>query len=153
MARLVLASLLSLTMGPALAAEPADPFAGDTWHAVKGSWPGTIEFDGKTKKVVLSPVGSDVIQATYSYTVKPTNSAAVKSRVKAKKFVAGTLKMRNTLGQVSLSEFTIEGKELTLRMQGGMQIEHYLRMTKAEEKAELLRIEKLVSEGKLKLPQ
>lgn len=150
-ANLVLAAMLIMPAGQA-AAEEKDPFAGDVWHAVKGSWPGTIEFDAKSKKVVLSPYGSEVINATYSYTLKPTDSQAGKPRVMAMKVITGKLKMKNTLGQVSLSDFRIEGKELTLSMQGGMQVEHYKRMSRAEEEAEILRIEKLVKEGKLAVP-
>lgn len=129
----------------------ADPFAGDTWHAVKGSWPGTINFDGKSRKVVLQPLGAPTIQATYSYTLKPANSA--KPARGAPLVKEGTLTMTNTAGQVSSSEFRIEGKELTLKFPGGMQEEHYQRFTKAEEEAEKRRLKKLMEQGKLNFPR
>lgn len=122
-----------------------DPFANDTWHAVSPSWPGTFKFDGKTHKVVLTPFGADVIEAKYSYTVKPAAPGAT--------IEEGTLRMTNTAGQVSDSTFRIEnGKSLKLTFQGDVRPESYVRMTPAEESAEMARIRTLVAQGKLKLP-
>ncbi|GBG14504.1 uncharacterized protein NMK_2103 [Novimethylophilus kurashikiensis] len=147
-AKAFIALLLTFGLTGMVAAADTDPLAGDAWHAVKGSWPGTIKFDGKSKKVLLEPYGSEAINASYSYTLAPADSFAAKSGNKA-----GTLVMTNTLGQVSKAEFRIEGKELTLSFPSGFQAEHYKRMTKAEEDAEIHRIEKLMAEGKLKLPR
>ena len=123
----------------------ADLFANDTWHAVSPSWPGTLKFDGKTHKVVLTPYGADVIQAEYSYTVKPAAPGATVRE--------GTLHMTNTAGQVSDSQFRIEnGKSLQLTFQGDVRPESYVRMTPAEESAEMARIRTLMAQGKLKLP-
>ncbi|MEX3983625.1 hypothetical protein AB4Y45_32105 [Paraburkholderia sp. EG287A] len=131
---------------PAAKVAMDDLFANDTWHAVSPSWPGTLKFDGKTHKVVLSPYGADVIQATYSYTVNPPGPGATTVR-------EGTLHMTNTAGQVSDSKFRIEnGKELKLTFQGDVRPESYVRMTPAEESAEMGRIRTLMAQGKLKLP-
>lgn len=139
---------------PAHAAEQAraqDPFANGTWHAVKGSWPGTLNFDTKTRKVVLQPMGSSAIHATYAYTVKsPASQHRNPPRVAARE---GVLTMTNTLGQVSQADYRIEqDKQLTLsfKSSAGAQVEHYLRMSPAEEEAEKQRIQKMMAEGKFK---
>lgn len=125
----------------------ADLFSDGTWHAVSPSWPGTFKFDDKTHKVVLSPLGASVIEAKYSYTVQP---AALGAHV-----VEGTLRMTNAAGQVSVSQFRLEdGKNLALTFQGEGDVrpESYVRMTPAEESAEVARIRTLIAQGKLKLP-
>lgn len=124
-----------------------DPFAGDTWHAVEGSWPGTIQFDAKTHKVVLQPMGSAAIHATYAYTI--TSPAKNKPRKNA--VTEGVLTMTNTAGQVSRSDYRLDGRQLLLVFKDmpGAPVERYTRMTKAEEEAEKQRIQKLLREGKL----
>lgn len=125
-----------------------DPFAGDVWHAVEGSWPGTIQFDAKTHKVVLQPMGSAAIHATYAYAANPVSKVR-KDAASAPK--EGTLTMTNTAGQVSQSDYRLDGRDLTLTFREGLNlaVEHYKRMTKTEEDAEKLRIQKLLREGKL----
>jgi hypothetical protein len=118
-----------------------DPLAGDIWHAVNGTWPGTIVFDASKKAVTLTPVGAAAMAATYTYTVKPSSTATV---------VEGTLRMTNTAKQVSNSTFRIEGKELTLTYPGGPRPEHYVRMTPKEEAAEKARLQQMISEGRIR---
>lgn len=122
-------------------ASQKDPFAGDTWHAMQGTWPGTIVFESGTKEVTLSPVGAAPMKATYTYTVKPSSSDKV---------IEGTLRMTNTNKQVSNSTFHIEGKNLTLVYEGDAHPEHYVRMTPKEEEAEIARLQKMVSEGRVR---
>lgn len=122
-----------------------DPFAGDTWHAVTPSWPGTLVFDGEKKQVQLAPTGADVMEATYSYTIKP-NTKPGNTGV-----VEGTLKMTNKQGQVSESSFTITNdKQLTMKFAGVQSQEHYQRLTAAEQAAEQARLLKMITEGKTK---
>lgn len=125
--------------------EQKDPLAGDTWHAItaglNSSWPGTLVFDGAKKKVTLAPVGVAPMEATYTYTVKPSSSDKV---------VEGTLRMTNTAKQVSDSTFRIEGKTLTLMFGNGQRPEQYVRMTPKEEAAEKAKLEKLISEGRIR---
>ncbi|WP_198386596.1 hypothetical protein [Burkholderia ubonensis] len=119
-----------------------DPLAGDIWHAVNGTWPGTIVFDGAKKNVTLTPVGATPMQATYTYTVKPSSTDNV---------VEGTLRMTNSAKQVSESTFRIAGnKELTLTFAGGPRPEQYVRMTPQEEEAEKARLQKMISEGRIR---
>lgn len=155
MLTLVIASLMSATAlaapaAPKAATTPspvmakavqADPLAGDTWHAVNSTWPGTILFDAAKKAVTLTPVGATPMQATYTYTVKPSSTDKV---------VEGTLRMTNTAKQVSESTFRIEGKELTLTFAGGPRPEQYVRMTPKEEEAEKARLQKMISEGRIR---
>lgn len=137
------AAVALLISGAALAAD-VDPFAKDTWHAVDQTWPGTIKFDTKSRKVVLEPVGAPAINATYSYTVKRPFGVG-------NKVATGTLKMTNTQGQVSESEFKLEdNKYLTLTYKGGPTPERYVCMSKAEEEAERARLEKAMKSGALK---
>lgn len=161
-AALTVCALASLGMSPAMAtataptaaakAAPAvgprlvaDPFAGDTWHAITPSWPGTLKFNAKTKAVKLEPVGSATIEAKYTYTVNPPKLGA-KSTV-----VEGTLRMTNAAGQVSVSQFRIENnKTLSLTFQAGQRPETYVRMTPAEEAAEVARLKKALEKGKTK---
>lgn len=90
-------------------------------------------------------MGASVIEAKYSYTVKP---AAPGARV-----IEGALRMTNAAGQVSESQFRLEdGKNLNLTFQGDVRPESYVRMTPAEETAEMARIRTLIAQGKLKLP-
>lgn len=125
--------------------EHKDPLAGDTWHAItaglNSSWPGTLVFNGAKKTVTLAPVGVAPIEATYTYTVKPSSSDKV---------VEGTLRMTNTAKQVSDSTFRIEGKTLTLMFGNGQRPEQYVRMTPKEEEAEKAKLEKLISEGRIR---
>lgn len=134
------------TMGTASAAGPQkDPFAGDTWHAVTPSWPGTLVFDTKAKKVVLSPLGAAPMEATYSYTIKPTPAG------KSQDQVEGTLRMTNKEGQVSDSTFMIKnGKDLSLQFAGVQNQEKYVRMNAKEQAAEQERLRKMISEGRLR---
>jgi hypothetical protein len=117
-----------------------DPFAGDTWHAVDGTWPGTLVFVGDKKAVTLSPVGATPMQATYTYTVKPSSTGVVE----------GKLRMTNAAKQVSDSAFRIEGKKLTLMYADGQRPEQYVRMTAQEEEAEKARLQKMISEGRIR---
>lgn len=155
MLTLVVASVMSATAlaapaAPKALATPApvvakaaqvDPLAGDTWHAVNSTWPGTIVFDAAKKTVTLTPVGATPMQATYTYTVKPSSTDKV---------VEGTLRMTNTAKQVSESSFRIDGKELTLTFAGGPRPEQYVRMTPKEEEAEKARLQKMISEGRIR---
>lgn len=95
-----------------------DVFAGDVWHAVKGSWPGTMTFDGVTKKVKLAPVGAAEMEASYTYTIDTKG--------------AGELRMTLSDGRKSAVKFVLAGKELTFEVPGGKS-EHYLQMSKEEE--------------------
>lgn len=141
---LLAAAALTALASPAFAAGKAgaDPFAGDIWHAVTPSWPGTIAFDGKAHTVVLAPLGAQPIRANYSYTLKPAASGS--------KSLDGELRMTNTQGQTSNSTFHLEnGKKLTLTFPGGVQSENYVRMTPAEEAAESRRLQQMMAQGKL----
>lgn len=127
---------------PAVAAK-VDPLASETWHASAPSWPGTLKFDGKSKKVLLEPVGATPIEASY-----------VVSDVKTLgKTVTGQLRMVDTSGRVSESSFTIaNGKTLSISFAGGQSQETYVRMTAAEAEAEKARLLKAIQEGKTKMP-
>lgn len=129
------------TAAKPVVALPKDPLAGDTWHAMGSTWPGTIVFNSAKKTVTLAPVGADAMQATYTYTVKPTANPKV---------VEGTLRMTNSAKQVSNSTFRIVGKELTLTYAGGPRPEQYVRMTPKEEEAEKARLQKMISEGRIR---
>lgn len=120
-----------------------DPLAGDVWHAdaQAGTWPGTLAFDSAKKSVTLAPVGASAMEATYSYTVKPSSTDKV---------VEGTLRMTNSAKQVSTSTFRIEGKVLTLMYASGQRPETYVRMTPQEEAAEVARLQKMISEGRIR---
>lgn len=120
-----------------------DPLAGDVWHAdaQAGTWPGTLTFDSAKKSVTLAPVGSSAMEATYTYTVKPSSTANV---------VEGTLRMTNSAKQVSNSTFRIQGKVLTLMYASGQRPETYVRMTPQEEAAEVARLQKMISEGRIR---
>lgn len=121
----------------------SDPLAGDTWHASAPSWPGTIRFDGKAKKVVLEPLGSNVIEAEYTVSNVKTEGTTV----------TGNLRMVNTAGAVSESTFKIErAKTLILAFAGGQTVETYVRMTPAEAEAEKARLLKAIQEGKTRMP-
>ena len=137
------------TSGPAATATGADPFATDTWHAVTPSWPGTIKFDAAKHTVVLSPMGAPAIHATYSYTLKPQAKTSKPGDVASQD---GELTMVSQ-GRTSSASFHIaNGKELTLMFAGGIKRpENYLRMSPAEESAEVARIKQLMADGKLKL--
>lgn len=124
-----------------LKAQQADPLAGDTWHALNGTWPGTIVFDHAKKTVTLAPVGATPMQATYTYTVKPSTNENI---------VEGTLRMTNSANQVSDSTFRIEGKALTLAFASGQRPEQYVRMSPKEEAAEKARLQKMISEGRIR---
>lgn len=121
----------------------ADPLAGDTWHAdaQAGTWPGTLVFDAAKKSVTLAPVGASPMQASYTYTVKPSLTANV---------VEGTLRMTNSAKQTSDSTFRINGKVLTLMYSNGQRPETYVRMTTKEEDAEKARLQKMISEGRVR---
>lgn len=120
-----------------------DPLAGDVWHAdaQAGTWPGTLTFDAKKKSVTLAPVGATAMEATYSYTVKPSST---------EKVIEGTLRMTNSAKQVSNSTFRIQGKVLTLMYASGQRPETYVRMTPQEEAAEMARLQKMISEGRIR---
>lgn len=137
---------VALAPSQAEAAAP-DPFTGDVWHAMSPTWPGTVTFDGKTKKVTLSPLAAPAIVASYAYTLE--QKAPSKD---AKQVVRGTLTMTSTKGEVSKSNFRIEDRRnLVLEFKEGQRSEQYVRMSPKEETAERARIQKLFNEGKLKL--
>ncbi len=120
-----------------------DPFDGMVWHAIEGSWPGTIKFDGKKKKVELQPLGGNPIQAAYVYTTKVESSGN-------RKVLNGTLTMTSEKGEVSKATYRMQGRHMVLSYPGlaNTRDENYLRMTPDEEAAEILRIKKLLSEGR-----
>lgn len=112
-----------------------DPFIGGVWHAISPSWPGSLKFDAKAKKVVLSPYGGKEIQAQYSYTVEPQKPGQP---------LSGKLLMTTSEGQRSESAFSISnGKSLSLTFQAGQMPEMYQLLTPQEEKAEGERLKKL----------
>ncbi len=117
-----------------------DPLAGDVWHAVNSSWPGTIVFNSAKKSVTLTPVGAAPMEASYTLTLTPSKD----------KVTVGTLRMTNAANQVSESTFRIEGKTLVLSFAGGQRTEQYVRMTPQEEAAEKARLEKMISEGRIR---
>lgn len=120
----------------------ADPLAGDAWHAVSPSWPGTMRFDGKAHTVRLEPLGSAVIDAAYE----------VSELKETKGQVAGRLKMTATTGEVSESTFEIADKRLTLQFVGGPNQEHYERLTPEEAQAQVQKLRDAIKAGKLKVP-
>lgn len=128
---------------PASAAKTSviDPLAGDTWHAVQSTWPGTLVFDGAKKTVTLAPVGAEPMSASYSFTLTSAPKA---------KLLEGKLKMTNSAQQVSEPTFTIEGKTMVLRYTTGQNPEYYVKMTPQEEAADKAKIEKLIKEGRLR---
>lgn len=118
-----------------------DPLHGDVWHAINGTWPGTIVFDGKTKKVVLTPVGAQAIQAAYKVEkLKKTGSST-----------SGELLMKSADGlQTVTAMFTLRDRNnMSLRYLEGQREETYIRMTPAEEEIEKARLLKLIEEKKL----
>lgn len=125
----------------------ADPFAGDTWHAVTPSWPGTLRFDAGTHAVRLEPLGSEPIDATYSFEEEQRRTElGVEIR-------EGTLTMRNAAGQVSLSRYRIEdSKHLELQFFAGQRPETYVKFTEAEAEQEKARIRAQVNAGTLEVP-
>lgn len=132
--------LLTWIFAPlALAAAPKDPFAGDTWHATDGSWPGTIRFDRKTKTVTLQPMGSQSFTAEYTFSV-PSRAKGTSSKV-----IEGILAMKSAQGDTSQATFRINNDapypKLTLTFVNG-RAEHYQRMTPAQEAAEIARLRK-----------
>lgn len=136
----------TMPKGPVTSVSPGvtkDPLAGDTWHAdtPAGTWPGTLVFNASKKNVTLSPVGATPMDASYTYTVKPSSNA---------KLIEGTLRMTNSAKQVSDSTFRIQGKILTLTYGQGQRPETYVRMTPQEEAADKARLEKLISEGRIR---
>jgi hypothetical protein len=118
-----------------------DPLPGDIWHAINGTWPGTIVFDAKTKKVVLTPVGAQAIEAKYELT--KLERKGIEQH--------GALKMVSLDGkQVVTATFVLKGrKDLSLRYASGQRDETYVRMSPAEETAERARLLKLIEEKKL----
>lgn len=119
-----------------------DPFEGQVWHAIEQSWPGTLKFDSKSRKVELQPLGSTPISATYRYTKKTET-------IGGRPALTGTLEMKSSQGEVSKATYRMEGRRLTLIYPGGnIRDETYLRMTPTEEAAEILRIQKLLTEGR-----
>lgn len=118
-----------------------DLLAGDTWHAMAPSWPGTIRFDGTTKKVVLEPLGSNVIEGDY----------AISGIEKSGNVTTGKLIMTSSGGSVSESTFTITGKDLKLAFAAGNQTETYKRMTIKEAEAEKARLLKALREGRTRM--
>lgn len=106
-----------------------DPFDLHSWHATGSTWPGSIEFDAKTKSVVLRPVGAQEIKATYSFEIKHASSV----NLAAAKTIKGELSMVNENGQKSDSEFQIQdGKYLTLIYKTGQRPEEYVRMNEKD---------------------
>lgn len=114
----------------------ADPLAGDAWHAMGSTWPGTLTFDGKSKKVVLTPVGAQAIQATY--VVSDTATKGNKT--------TGSLKMTRDTGESVTATFEVIGRSMALRYTAGQRDETYTQMSKAEEEAEKARLVKMLEE-------
>lgn len=132
-------SLLTWLFAPNAHAAPKDPFAGDTWHAAQKSWPGTLRFDGKTKTVTLQPLGGRAITAKYTFRIPP------RAKGTSPKMIEGVLDMKTTQGETSQATFQIDNKgrhpALTLTFPNGA-VEHYERMTPAQEAAETARLRK-----------
>lgn len=125
----------------AVASVKADPLKGDVWHAINGTWPGTLVFDGKTKKVVLTPVGAQAIQATYEVTKLEKKGAETN----------GALNMTSADGkQIVTATFTLkDNKNMSLRFANGQRDETYVRMNPVEEAAEKAKLLKLIEQKKL----
>lgn len=119
-------------------AAPKDPFAGDTWHAAQGSWPGTLRFDGKSKTVALLPLGGQAIKANYKFTITPRAKGPARA-------IEGHLTLTTKQGETSQAKFQIDKQgrfpALTLTYPHGG-IEHYEQMTPAQEAAETARLRK-----------
>lgn len=128
-------------------AETMDVFSGLNWHAVKGSWPGVITFDAKTKEVSLQPIGGDPMTASYEVSLDPAKKGSNK--------ITGTLTMREkTRGMVSRATFTLEKKRhLTLAYETAPVTEYYEGLTLAEEKAAMDRLRKQMGVKKFELPK
>lgn len=115
----------------------ADPLAGDVWHAMGGTWPGTMVFNGSTKKVVLTPVGAEPLHASY----------VVSNVVVKGKGATGSLRMTNAAGQVVEASFSLtDAKNMNLRFAAGQRDETYVRMTPAEEEAEKARLVRMLED-------
>jgi len=121
-----------------------DPFDGHKWHAIEQTWPGTIVFKAADKSVVLSPLGAPQIKGTYSYEIK----RVVGQGLQAAKLIEGTLRMTNTLGQVSESNFKLEdGNKLSLVYTSGQRPEQYSRLTEEEAQNQVERLEQMLRSG------
>ena len=102
-----------------------DPFSADKWHAASPSWPGTLVFDSKTKKVTLNPMGAKPIEANYAYTVKS-------NPVSAKKEIFGDMTFSSGEQKSAMTFKIKEGKDLVLTFSQGQREEVYRRMSKEE---------------------
>lgn len=121
----------------AVAKSSADPLSGDVWHAMGGTWPGTIVFNATTKKVVLTPVGADAIEASY----------VLSNLVVKGKATTGNLRMTNAVGQVVEATFKLsDAKNMNLRFAAGQRDETYVRLTPAEEEAEKARLVRMLED-------
>lgn len=121
-----------------------DPFSlVGTWHAVDGTWPGTVKFDSKFKRATLAPMGAPVMDVKYAAKLsKKTKDSGTN--------VQGTLVLTNAEGQAVQANFKIKDKKnLFLTFKDGQREEKYVHMTPAEEEAETQKIKKLIYEGKL----
>lgn len=130
----------------AFAVEKQDPFEKDTWHAIGETWPGTIEFDGEAKQVILKPLGAPVIEATYKFDIEHSNSRDLNKS----DLIEGSLAMRNTEGQQSLSNFKIiDGDKLHLTYSSGQRPEQYVRLDQEGVDLQKEQIEKMLREGEV----
>lgn len=124
-----------------------DPFEEHAWHAMGSTWPGTIKFNGKDKTVLLSPMGAPEINGTYSYEIKHASSR----NLRAAKLIEGTLRMTNTIGQVSESNFRMEdGSRLLLSYTSGQRPEEYARLSGQDVANQKAQLERMLKEGKVK---
>ena len=110
-----------------------DPLSGDVWHAVLPSWPGTMQFDEKSKMVTLRPMGSDSMTAAYTQTIKRVGTTD-----------SGEVVMTLPGGQVSKANVIVEGKKLSFEFKAGQRKEIYIRMSKAEEAAYIAKLPELL---------
>jgi len=120
-----------------------DLLAGDVWHAYGNSWPGTLTFTEKGKKVLLKPVGADPIEATYAFAVQSSTPAIGKQPPVQR----GVLTLTDKTGRTSEAQYVLtDDNQLSLRFKGGPRDETYIKMTPDEEEMEKERIKKLMIE-------
>ncbi len=128
-----------------------DPFAtagAASWHAIDQTWPGTMRFDGAKKTIELAPLGAPKIEGTYTFKVKNASS----NRLELAKLVEGDLRMVNTLGQVSSSQFRIEtserGRTMHLTYLTGQRPEDYVLLSEEGAQKERAHLQRLLQSGK-----
>ena len=139
-------SLVPVSAAHEAETQTKDPFELHTWHAVGKTWPGTLEFDEATKTVILTPMGSNPIQANYTFEI---TNASDKDLGKSK-LIEGTLRMTNTVGQVSISTFKItDGNRLNLSYASGQSPEEFQRLSPGQAASQKEMLEKMLREGKI----